>query len=56
MKMHELQEATSQNQHLQHLQHLMEYVIQGRPEAKTNYQKTSEHTGHSEMTWELLMG
>ena len=47
----EILEATSQDQHLQHL---MEYVIQGWT-AKANYHKTSEHTGCSEMTWQLLM-
>ena len=32
MKIHELQEAVSQDQHLQHI---MEYVIQGWPDSKT---------------------
>ena len=53
MTIHEKQEATYQDQHLQHLN---DYVIQGWPESKTNYHKTSEHTGHSETTWQLLMG
>ena len=40
--MHELQEATSQDQHLQQF---MKDVIQGWPESKNIYHKTSEHTG-----------
>ena len=63
MTVSELQEATSQDQHLQH-QHLktntsstswnMSY--KGGLTTKTNYHMTSEHTGHSEMTWQLLRG
>ena len=49
LTIHELYEATPEDQHL------MEYIIQGGLTAKTNYHKTSEHTGHSEMTWQLLM-
>ena len=53
MTMHELKEATSQDQHLQHL---MEYVIKGWPDSKTNYHNTSEHTRSSDMMWQLLIG
>ena len=52
--MHELQEATSQDQHLNHL---MDYLMQGDSlKAKPIYHKTSAHTGHSETIWQLLMG
>ena len=50
---HELQEAKSQDQHLKHH---MNMSYKGGLTANTNYHKTSEHTGHSETTWQLLMG
>ena len=53
MIIHELQEATSQDQHFQHL---MGYIIQGWLDSKTSYHKTLEHNGCSEMIWQLLMG
>ena len=55
MTMHELQEAMSQDQYLQHSHGVQLYT--GWPvNQKTSYHKTSEHTGHSEMTWQLSMG
>ena len=33
----------------------MESITQGWPDGITNYHKTTEHTGHSEMTCEALV-
>ena len=49
----ELQEATSQDS-TSSISWNMSY--KGGLKAKTNYHKTSEQTGYSEMTWQLLMG
>ena len=53
LKIQQLQQATSQDNHLLQLK---DYIIQGWPENKDQITKTWEHTRHFEMIWQWLMG
>ena len=47
MTIQQLQQATSQDDHLQHLK---DYIIRAWPEKK-DHDQTCKHTGHFEMIW-----